>query len=206
MSFRRLAKLLAWIGSSVLLAVLIVTIWVVRHRTAAQLIKQAATVVPGSMLSARNFHWTQMRGERKDWEVKAAGASFSDDRRMLKLQGADLSMVTEDGKQVSLRAPSVNLTMKGNNHVQQADLSGGLLVHYGDVTLIADRAVFTPDSDELTVPGAVTIESNGLKVTGVGLTAHPHAQLFDLHQQVRSEVTPRRGDEATSADAARKVL
>jgi LPS export ABC transporter protein LptC len=191
MSPRRLAKLLAWFGSGVLGAVLIVSIWVVRHRTGEQLIKEAASVVPGSVLSARNFHWTQMKGAQKQWELVAERANFSDDRKSLRLVDADLSMVSEDGKLVTMHAPVADLKMIGN-HVNRADLSGGLKVHYGDAIITTQQAAFIPDADELTVPGLVTIESVGLKITGVGLTAHPHAQLFDLHQQINTEVTPKR--------------
>ena len=190
MSPRRLAKLLAGLGSVVLAAVLIITVWVVRHRTGQQLIKEAASVVPGSMLAARNFHWTEMKGDQKQWELTAREASFSDDKKSLRLQDAQVSMVSENGRQVTLRAPIADLEMNGN-HVKRADLSGGLLVHYGDVVINAEQAVFMPDSDELNVPGHVTIESQGLKVVGVGMTAHPRAQLFDLHSQVSTDVTPR---------------
>ncbi len=196
MSPRRLAKLLAGLGSVVLAAVLVVTVWVVRHRTGQQLIKEAASVIPGSLLSARNFHWTQMKGDQKQWELTARQASFSDDKKSLRLQEADLSMASEDGKQVTLHAPVANLQMNGN-HVNRADLSGGLLVHYGDAVISAAQATFMPDSDELSVPGQVTIESQGLKVVGLGMTAHPREQLFDLHAQVRTVVMPRQRGSGT---------
>jgi len=205
MSPRRLAKLLAGLGSVVLAAVLIVSVWVVRHRTGQQLIKEAASVIPGSMLSARNFHWTQMKGDQKQWELTARQASFSDDKKSLRLQDADVAMVAEDGRLVKLHAPIADLKMNGN-HVKRADLSGGLLVHYGEVLIHAEQAVFMPDSDELTVPGQVTIEGQGLKVVGVGLSARPREQLFDLHAQVSTEVTPRHAaGTGRSADAG-KVL
>jgi LPS export ABC transporter protein LptC len=191
MSPRRLAKLLAWLGSMVLGAVLIVSVWVVHHRTGEQLIKEAASVVPGSLLFARNFHWTQMKGDQKQWELVAGRANFSDDRKSIRLIDADVTMDSEDGKHVTLHAPLADLKMNGN-HVNRADLTGGLKVHYGDVIITTQQAVFMPDADELTAPGLVTIESVGLKVTGVGLTAHPHAELFDLHQQINTAVTPKR--------------
>src|ERR1700674_774333 len=127
MSPRRLAKLLAGLGSVVLAAVLIITVWVVRHRTGQQLIKEAASVVPGSMLAARNFHWTQMKGDQKQWELTARQASFSDDKKFVRIQGAEVSMIADDGKQLKLTAPQAELTMTGN-HVSRADLSGGLQV------------------------------------------------------------------------------
>jgi LPS export ABC transporter protein LptC len=190
MSPRRLAKLLAWLGSAVLAVVMVATVWVVHNRKSAELLREAASVVPNSLLSAHSFHWTQMKGDKKQWELSGRVASYSADKKLLKLLDANLTMLTEDGKLVTLRAPKADLTMNGNR-VSQADLSGGLEVHYGDVTVVTQQASFVPDSDQLSAPGPVAIQSQGLKVNGVGLTAHPRAQQFELLEQVTTEVTPR---------------
>jgi LPS export ABC transporter protein LptC len=198
MTPRRLAKLLGWLGSAVLATVLIVSVWLVRHRSSARFAKEAASVIPGSMLSARNFHWTQMKAGQKQWELTARQAAFSDDKKSLRLRGVEFSMVSSDGKHITLSAPHADLVLKGN-HVDSAELRGGLTVHYGDVVVTAAQAAFAPENDELSVPGPVTIEGEGLKVTGIGLTAHPRAQLFDLRSAVSTKVVPKHG-------AARNVL
>ena len=130
-----------------------------------------------------------MKGGDKQWELTARSASFSDDKKTLRLQDADLSIIAQDGKHVNLHAPIANLAMLGNR-VTRADLSGGLEVHYGEVVITAQQAAFSPEVDDLSVPGLVTIEGQGLKVTGVGMTAHPRAEVFDLHQQVNTEINP----------------
>jgi LPS export ABC transporter protein LptC len=192
MSPRRLARLLASAGAVALAAVLVVALWLVRHRASGPLLSKAVGVVPGALLHAHNFHWTQMKGDRKQWELSAAEASYSNDKTRIALRDAQLMMIAEDGKQVSVRAPRVELTMAGN-HVSRAELSGGLRVSYGTVMLAAEQASFSPDADELDAPGAITIETEGLKVRGVGLTAWPRRQLFALRSQVITEVTPARG-------------
>jgi LPS export ABC transporter protein LptC len=200
MSPRRLAKLLAWFGSATLAAIVVVTIWVVRHRANLQLATEAASVIPGTLLSARNFHWTQMKGDQQQWQLTARAASFSDDKKSLHLTDAVLSMVAQDGQHLTVHAPAAVLQLQGS-HVQKADLSGGLSVRYGKVLLTGEQAAFAPDSDELEMPGPVTIEGEGFKVTGVGLTAHPHAETFKLHQQVSTQVVPK-GDNSQT----RKML
>lgn len=192
MTPRRIAKLLGWLGSAVLATILVGTVWVVRHRVSGQMLKEAASVIPGSLLSARHFHWTQMKGDRKQWELSAGEASFADDKKSLRLKDADLSMVTNGGQRLLLHAPSARLILEGN-HVKRAELSGGLEVRYGSVVVTVREAAFTPDEDVLESPGPVAIEGQGFKVAGIGLTARPHEEVFDLHSQVSTEVQPRPG-------------
>jgi LPS export ABC transporter protein LptC len=172
MSPRRIAKGLALFGGAALAVILIVTIWVVKHRTPEQKLASTAGLLPTALLHARNFHWTQMKGEASQWVLTAKDASYSADRTTVTLKEASVSMTSKEGKQVSLKAPAASLTMDGN-HVKRAELDGGIVAKYGDYTLTTDQAVFTPDNDELDAPGAVKIEGAGLVVTGIGMSGHP---------------------------------
>lgn len=189
---RRLAGLLGSLGAVVLAAVLVVSVWVVHQRTAEEALLKAAGILPNALLHARNFHWTQMKGDEKQWEIVARDASFSNDKKSLKLADAELSMVAASGAQVMIRTPRADLALQGN-HVTLADLSGGLEAHYGDIVLRTASASFLPDQDELSAAGEVTIIGDGFKVTGVGLSSHPREQLFTLQQQVNTEFVPKSG-------------
>lgn len=197
MSPRRIAKLLGGLGVLVLGAILIVTIIVVRHRDVGK--KLASTIIgiaPGALLHAHNFHWTQMKGDQSQWVLKARDASYSDDKTSLVLVKPELTMIAQDGKHVDLSANLAKLKLD-HNHITQANMSGGLVVHYGDFVLATDTAEFEPDRDRLNAPGAVQIKGQDLMVTGIGLIGHPKAQIFELQKQVNTEITPRqKGDSA----------
>src|ERR1700693_2182698 len=144
MSPRRIAKALALFGSVALGAMLIVTIWVVKHRTSGRKLVAAAGLLPTSLLHARNFHWTQMKGETNQWVLAAKDASYSSDKTNVTLKEAIVSMTTNDGKQIKLTAPFAVLTLDGN-HIRRAQLEGGIVAIYGDYTVTTDQAEFTPD-------------------------------------------------------------
>jgi hypothetical protein len=74
MSPKRIARILGWIGAVVLGAVLVVTVKVVRHRSAKQDLANSAATVPDALLHAHNFHWTQMKGDENQWVLKAKDA------------------------------------------------------------------------------------------------------------------------------------
>jgi LPS export ABC transporter protein LptC len=190
MSPKRIAKALALFGSVALGTILIGTIWVVKHRTSERKLVSAAGLLPTSLLHARNFHWTQMKGETNQWVLAAKDASYSNDKTTVTLKEATVSLTTNDGKKVKLTAPTAVLTLDGN-HVKRAQLSGGIVALYGDYTVTTDQADFTPDDDHLQAPGVVKIEGQGLTVSGIGLNGHPKTETFQLLKEVNTQVIPK---------------
>jgi LPS export ABC transporter protein LptC len=182
--------MLAGFGGIALVVLLVSTIWIVRHRSATQVLQTAAGLVPGTLLRAHNFHWTQMKAGERQWVLTAGEADYSADKTMLKLTDAVVTMVSSDGKPVVVNSPHADLTMNGN-HVTKAYLTGGTVIHFGDYVLSTDSATFMPDDDKVEAPGLVTVIGDGLKVTGVGLSGHPKTRVFDLHTQVETVVMPK---------------
>jgi len=191
---KQIAKTLAGFGAAALIILLVVTVWVVRHRSAAQVLETVAGLVPGTLLRAHNFHWTQMKAGERQWVLTAGEADYSADKTMLKLTDAVVTMVSSDGKPVVVDAPHADLTLNGN-HVTRAHLTGGTVIHLGDYVLSTDSATFMPDDDKVEAPGLVTIVGEGLKVTGVGLSGHPKTRVFHLNTQVETVVTPKKDSE-----------
>jgi LPS export ABC transporter protein LptC len=189
MSPRRIAKALAMAGSVALAAILIFTVIVVRHRRPDEKILQPAGMRPDSMAHERNFHWTELKGAQNEWVLKAVNANYSIDKTGIRLDNANLQMVAKDGKELTLTAPHAEIKLDGE-HVRQAEMSGGVVVHYGDFVLTTNSAIFTPDSDQLTASGLVTIVGGGLTVKGIGLTGHPKTEEFQLLKQVSTEIMP----------------
>ena len=194
MSPRKIAKALAGFGAVALVVLLVATVWIVRHRSATQVLQTAAGLVPGTLLRAHNFHWTQMKAGERQWVLTAGEADYSADKTTLKLTDAVVTMVSSDGKPVVVNSPHADLTLSGN-HVTRAYLTGGTVIHFGDYVLSTDSATFMPDDDQVEAPGLVTVVGDGLKVTGVGLSGHPKTRVFELHTQVQTEVTPKKDSE-----------
>jgi LPS export ABC transporter protein LptC len=191
LSPRRIAKFLAGFGTIALVVLLAATIWIVRHRSAEQVLQTAAGLVPGTLLRAHNFHWTQMKAGERQWVLTAGEADYSADKTTLKLTDAVVTMVSSDGKPVVVNSPHADLTLDGN-HVTRAYLTGGTVIHFGDYVLSTDSATFMPDDDKVDAPGLVTVVGDGLKVTGVGLSGHPKTRVFQLQTQVETIVTPKK--------------
>jgi LPS export ABC transporter protein LptC len=189
-SFKTIAKALAAFGALALTALLLLTIYVVRHRPAAQLISEVAGLIPGSLLHAHNFHWTQMKAGEQQWVLTARDANYSNDKTSLILDQPVVTLISKDGKSVIVKAPKAVLDLDGNK-VKRANLSGGTQIHYGDFVVTTDTATFLPDADQVDAPGFVTIEGEGIKVTGVGLTGHTKTRQFELLKQVSTDIAPR---------------
>ncbi len=194
MSPKKIARALAGFGAVALIILLIATVWIVRHRSAAKVMETAAGLVPGTLLRAHNFHWTQMKAGERQWVLTAGEADYTADKTTLKLTDAVVTMLSSDGKPVVVNAPHADLTLNGN-HVTRAYLTGGTVIHFGDYVLSTDSATFMPDDDKVEAPGLVTVVGDGLKVTGVGLSGHPKTRVFQLNTQVETVVTPKKDSE-----------
>jgi len=132
-----------------------------------------------------------MKAGTPQWVLAASDAAYSGDKTALVLTDADVSMTSDDGKPVKIRAPHAVLHMNGN-HVNRADLSGGTVIKYGDFTVTTETASFLPDLDRVEAPGQVTLEGEGVKVIGIGLTGNSKTRVFRLNEQVSTEITPKK--------------
>ncbi|MGH7917680.1 MAG: hypothetical protein ACREQE_09440, partial [Candidatus Binataceae bacterium] len=92
MSPRRIAKTLAFCGIVALTAILIVTVWVVRHRSVGETLQRAAGMMPGALLHAHNFHWTQMKGGQRQWVLTARDANYAAGKTSMVLKDARLTL------------------------------------------------------------------------------------------------------------------
>lgn len=199
MSPRRIAKALTGFGAVALVALIGATVYIVHHQSALSVTKVAG-LVPGALLHAHNFHWVQMKAGEPQWTLTATDASYSANRTSVFLTDARLQMASSNGKRVLVRAPHAVLTLSGS-HVTRTDLSGGTRVHYGDFLLTTNEIVFFPDQDKMEAPGQVTIEGQGLRITGIGLTGHPKVRQFELLKQVHTEITPKPAHPAVSRES-----
>src|SRR5258708_12116012 len=180
MSPRRIAKALATFGAIALIVLLVVTVWVVRHRSATQILQTVAGVVPGTLLHAHNFHWTQMKPGERQWVLTAGEASYAADKASLKLTNAEVTMTSSDGKPVVVNAPMAVLALNGN-HVVRAYLSGGTVIHFCDYILSTDSAAFIPEADPVEAWGPAPVVAKGRNLPANVLTAHPPPPSFHLH-------------------------
>jgi LPS export ABC transporter protein LptC len=190
MSPKRVAQLLAAFGAVALAAILIVAIKVVRQRSVGHTLVEASGLIPGALLHAHNFHWTQMKGDQSQWVLRAKDANYSPDKSSLVLTDALLSMTAKDGKHFDLDAAMATITLSGN-HISRAELSGGVVIHYGDFVVTTKDGSFSPDSDQVDASGPVQIEGEGLSVSGVGLSGHPKAETLELLKQVSTKILPK---------------
>jgi LPS export ABC transporter protein LptC len=197
MSPKRVAKAMGLFGAAALAVVLAVAIYVVRHRAPATTMQQMADLVPNALLHAHNLKWTQMSGGQSQWHLSAREASYSHDKTSLVLTDAELSMVSKDGKNVEVSAPRAEISVTGN-HINQAHLSGGLRINYGDFVLKTAEATFSPDKDVVNAPGQVEVQGQGMTVTGVGLTGHPNERNFTLLSQTNTVVIPKKSSDLKS--------
>jgi LPS export ABC transporter protein LptC len=184
---KQIAKALGAFGAVALAALVGVTYYVVHNRAAVPLLATVAGMIPGSLYHVHNFHWTQMKAGEQEWVLSARDANYSHDKTSLILNEPLVTLVSKDGKPVTVKAPKAVLELDGNK-VKRATLSGGTQIHYGDFVMNTDQATFLPDADQIDAPGLVTIEGEGIKISGVGMTGQTKTRHFELLNQVTTNI------------------
>jgi len=187
MSPRRVARLLAALGVIVLAAIAIMTTWVIHRRDARPSLEDVAGLVPDAFLRVQKFQWTQIKAGQTQWKLNARDATYSNDKSSVTLTDAIVRVTSEDGKEISVIAPRAVVFLDGSD-VKRAELSGGATIRYGEMELVTDHASFSPLTNGVDAPGAVTLTGNGLKITGVGLSGNAKTRQFELHKQVSTEI------------------
>jgi LPS export ABC transporter protein LptC len=187
---KQIAKALGAFGAIALTALVGVTYYVVHNRSVLPALAAVAGLIPGSLHHFHNFHWTQMKAGEQEWVLSARDANYSNDKTSLILDDPVVTLVSKDGKPVTVQAPRAVLDLDGSK-VKRATLSGGTQIHYGDFVMTTEQATFLPDADQVDAPGAVTIEGEGIKVTGVGMTGHTKTRHFELLKQVTTDIAPK---------------
>jgi LPS export ABC transporter protein LptC len=177
-------------GAIALAALVGVTYYVVHYRSVLPALATVAGLIPGSLHHFHDFHWTQMKAGEQQWVLSARDANYSNDKTSLILDDPVVTLVSKDGKPVTVKAPRAVLDLDGSK-VKRATLSGGTQIRYGDFVVNTDQATFLPDADQVDAPGAVTIEGEGIKVTGVGMTGHTKTRQFELLKQVTTDIAPK---------------
>ncbi|MCL5043820.1 MAG: LPS export ABC transporter periplasmic protein LptC [Deltaproteobacteria bacterium] len=192
MRLRRVAFLLVMLGVAASLVLLVVAIRVVRRRAFAEAVQRRHVhPLANTLLHARNFDWTQVKGAQRRWVLHGTDARYSVDGTSLTLTVARLSMQSADGAEVTVNAPRASVKLSGSS-IKEAFLSGGIELRYQGYRFTTAQATFLPDRDEITAPGPVKIVGQGIQVEGVGLEGHPGRQLFTLLSHTVTQVYPKR--------------
>ena len=135
------------------------------------------------------FSFIQTKDGETQWEVRAKRAqilereskAFLEDLQVTLFEDGDARMVLE-GDEGVVDTESNNLTLKKNVGTIPIALKGGYTIHTKDLKWIdRDREISTNSS--------VTIQGEGIEITGVGLRGALGTEIFTIISDVRAVVT-----------------
>lgn len=144
----------------------------------------------GSAIRLNKFQRSETRDGKKLWEVTAASGQYLPDQQSALIEKATLFFFQEDGKIIELEADQARLTVE-NANLSQAEIEGSVKVTFNkDISLITDKALYDRTNNSVTAPGAVTINSDLIEITGELLQADLDKQEFVLRTNVSSVIKP----------------
>ena len=131
-----------------------------------------------------DFRRVKMEGDRKAWEVAASEAQYFEEENQVAVKAPEVNFYLK-GEQgvVSIKGDEGKILLNGRE-MDRVELTGAIEVRFKDYLVRTDRAVYERVSDTVQSPNAVTIDGNGLLLTGRRMTVEMEAQRLRLDGEV----------------------
>ncbi len=182
---RRLLLLLA-IASSAFLAFILVTKGNSGSSSGAAK-KQALGQADAGM---EQFTFRQTKDGVVQWEVKAQEASLYEERNQALLKTVQVTLLGQRGKELMVEGEEAHLNTSTKDFVLSNRANDIAVRLDGGYTVYTNHLQWTDGVQELHTQDPVSIEGNGLKITGRGLRGKLDQEEFQVLENVQVDFLP----------------
>ncbi len=131
------------------------------------------------------FVYRQTKDGMVQWEVAAQKAEVFEARHEVTLQDVQLRFFGHDGEEMVLHADEgmINTTTNDFELRNQKEL---IAIEFANgYTILTPHIHWVDANQEIRTPHPVTIQGNGLTITGIGLVGHLESEEFSVLDHVR---------------------
>lgn len=138
-----------------------------------------------------HFQRSEVREGRKLWEVEGEQAQLFPGDSAVRVKDARLIIYGKGDDVIRLRADLATLHLDGQS-LSKAELHGAVkVVRNDEVTVTTDDANYDAIAGSVLAPGLVQVQSEGIDVSGVGVTVWTASKNVEFHSQVHTVVKPK---------------
>ena len=147
--------------------VVVVTLVIVNYRKVLNNPEKIITALnPGADMTIDNIHQTATRGGKKEWQLEAESAHYTDADKKVHLDVLDMVFFTERHKEIQLTADSGILETESQN----VNVKGRVKLSSDDVQLRTDELRYRHAKRVIFADSPVTITGETFKLSAEGLT------------------------------------
>jgi LPS export ABC transporter protein LptC len=162
--------------------------------TSSAMVPSPTATVPGSMdiadATISQFTFTQTKGDRILWKVKAKEARLFERDRQAMLQVVAVTLFGQQGQQMTVTGEEGTLNTETKNFVL-ANRSEPLVIYTeSGYVIYTNHLAWTDQTREIRTLDPVRIVGHGLEVTGRGLLGHLDREEFEVLEDVHVDLAP----------------
>jgi len=170
-------------------------LWIMKSRELKKNPLKVLDYLPEAALQIKDFHRSQVDGDRKVWEIFGDEARYLKEQKQAVIKNPRILFYSKEGKTLEATGSEGNLFFTA----EQADLQGSIdnMQMRGDVQISYQGFIFNTDEllyfkskDQVVSPGKVTLKGEGMELEGVGMEIALQDEKLHLAQNVKTKLEP----------------
>lgn len=134
-------------------------------------------------MGLEGIHLTEVKGGKKQWEVKARSAQYFKDRSLAVLTGVEAIIFTKDGRTFSIKGDEAQLS----TDTQDIELKGNVVATGSDGSrLTTDHLKYSREGGKISTDARVVMTTPQFRLEGKGLVIDLENEKFYLLEGVQA--------------------
>ncbi len=184
-------RFLRWtLGGIILgLSVFLVFVLIRQVRTNAPPPPVASPVFEEADAGMEGFVYRQTKDGMVQWEVAAQKAEVFEARHEVTLEDVQLRLFGPDGEEMVLHADEGMINTETNDFELRNQEELMAIEFANGYTILTPHIQWIDANQEIRTPHPVTIQGNGLTITGIGLVGYLESEEFSVLDHVRVQLS-----------------
>ena len=170
-------------------------LWLMKSREFKKNPLKVLDYLPEAALQIKDFHRSQVDGNRKVWEIFGDEARYLKEEKQAVIKNPRILFYSKDGKTLEATAKEGNLFFTGEQtdpqgSIDRMQMRGDIQVSYQGFTFNTDELLYFKSKDQIVSPGRVTLKGDGMELEGVGMEIAIQDEKLHLAQNVKTKLQP----------------
>lgn len=180
--------------------------WLIKSREIKKNPRKLLDYVPEAALQIKDFRRVKIEGGRKVWELSGEEARYLKTEKEVIIKKPRMIFYQKDNNTLEATGSDGRLWLtERDGEMEKAELQGQVQVNYRGYVLNTDEILYLKSTNQMVLPGKVTVKGDGMELEGVGMEIVLDEEKIRLLKKVKTKLEPGRlENKRTRADGEKK--
>ena len=180
--------------------------WLMKAREIKKNPSKLLDYVPEAALQIKDFRRAKIEGGRKVWELFGTEARYLKTEKEVIIKKPLMIFYQKDNNTLEATGSDGRLWLtERDGEMEKAELQGQVQVNYRGYVLNTDEILYLKSTNQMVLPGKVTVKGDGMELEGVGMEIVLDEEKIRLLKKVKTKLEPGRlENKRTRADGKKK--